>query len=162
MKNYLLFNLIGEINQNMEEKFSIFFERVINNPDSPVIINISSPGGNYSSAISIYNMLTSIADRLKISISGICSGVATLIFSAVPVSQRFAYHYSTMSISAISDEAYNSKNKELREIYSNSFNLDDEILNDIFENKSEFLITGNQFIQFNISGIVNHIDDMIG
>lgn len=161
MKKFLLFNLIGEINQKMEEKFCIFFEKVMNNPDLPVLINISSPGGNYTSAISIYNMLSLISDRVHCSITGICSGVAALIFSVVPFEKRFAFHYASMTISAISDELYISKNKELREIFSSSFDLDNDILNDIFENKNDLIITGNKFIQFDIAGFVNHIDNII-
>lgn len=161
MNNFLLFNIIGEINQNMEEKFSVFFERVVDNPGLPVLVNINSCGGEYESVISIYNMLTSISDRLRCAITGRCSGFTNLIFLAAPKERRFAFYYASMTISAISDGPYISKNKELKDIFSNSFYLEDEVLNDIFDNNAEYLITRNKFIQYKIAGIVNHLNDIM-
>jgi len=93
--NYKIFNLIGDVNIRLEEEFSRFINGAIENPETPIVIAIDSPGGHTDIGFSIHNKIRAIPNPVYVIITGACHSIANVILMAVPYERRFAFNYTS-------------------------------------------------------------------
>lgn len=171
MVNYKLLNLIGDINEEMDNKVANFISDIIENDNiSPIIVTINSNGGNVVSGFSIFNRLKSLPNQVSTVIIGECCSVANIIYLVASFSNRFAFPFTSFCLRAVfceknTVEKQNIESKNYNEfiktIIKNRTNIPEDILNKIYtENSSEVRYFYSKFESLKIGNIIHSFDNI--
>ena len=177
MKNFRIFNLLGEVSLNTEIEFSEFINEVITDPELPVIITINSPGGSAEIGFSIYNKIRALPNPVYTLITGSCYSIAEIIFLAVPFERRFAFNYTSFFTHSsrtkildyytpheLSEECKdtNKINCDIYGILCNNTNISTSLLNEIFFEKNYEAVKyfSDDFEKLGIARIITKFSDI--
>ena len=179
MKNFMIFNLIGEVNPGLEEDISSFINKALLTPEVPVLIAINSPGGITDIGFSIYNKLRALPNPVYTLITGCASSIANIIFLAAPFERRFAFENTTFFVHTASVTFHKETKllpaelkeeiKELSEINSINFNIisgetnipTDELEQIFLKQDGESKIYWRDFEQYKIANIITKYDEIL-
>lgn len=176
MRNFKIFNLIGEVNENMELEFSRFVDEAIITPDIPILILINSCGGSVSYGFSIYNKIRALPNPVYTLITSCCHSIANIIYLSVPFESRFAFNYTSFFIhpaTSCSSERHSKSdyieeiqeleiiNSNIREIINNETKISNDVLDDIFiKGNSERKFYSADFKELAIGNLIINFYDI--
>ena len=97
-----IFNLIGEIDGGAVAEFTKFTTEVLlGNPNDNIVISINSQGGNYISAMSIYDMIKALPNPVYTVIAGNARSMAAILALSARADRRFCLRNSNIYIHSV-------------------------------------------------------------
>ena len=172
MVNYKLLNLIGEINEDMDNKVANFISTIIEEDNtSPIIITINSNGGNIVSGFSIFNRLKSIPNQISTVILGECCSVANIIYLVASFNNRFAFPFTSFCLRSVfcenddnitkSETEARNYNEFIKTILKNRTSISEDTLDKIYTNNpSEIRYFYSKFENLKIGNIIHSFDNI--
>lgn len=176
MNNYNIFNLVGEICQETENRISDFLTRILeSNDERPILLLINSSGGNVTTGFSIYNKLCAMPNDIITVITGQCSSIANVIFFAAEYKNRYAFDNTFFFMHSIRTSVKDYTPAELRQIHSDSIktniqiesiikantSIPYEILNSVFgDSTKEMRIFPEDFDHYSIAKLITKFDEI--
>lgn len=171
MVNYKLLNLIGNINEEMDNKVANFISDIIEKDNtSPIIVTINSNGGNVVSGFSIFNRLKSIPNQIFTVIIGECCGIANIIYLVADFGNRFAFPFTSFGLRSVLGDTNNNIKSNVESSNYNEFiktilkyrtEIPEETLEKIYsESTCEIRYFYSKFENFKIGNIIHSLDNI--
>lgn len=171
MKDFKIFDFIGDIDFDSDVRFSNFINEVIKTPEQPILITINSLGGLTEAGFSIHNKIKALKNPVYTLITGSCSSIANIIFFAVPLKRRFAFKYTSIFLHSCSAniteyctphdllcESNNAAliNYDIFEILDSETSIPKDLLKQIFKdnNSNTMKILSKDFHDLSIAKVV--------
>lgn len=171
MVSYKLLNLIGDINEDMDNKVANFISEIIESDNtSPIIVTINSNGGNVVSGFSIFNRLKSIPNQISTVIIGECCSIANIIYLVADFGNRFAFPFTSFCLRSVfcdnnDDTKSNVESKNYNEFIKTILKYRTEIPEDTLlkiysENPCEIRYFYSKFENLKIGSIIHSLDNI--
>lgn len=178
MEKFKIYNLIGDVNDNLEADISRFITDAMLTPEAPVLIAINSPGGITDVGFSIYNKLKAMPNPVFTLITGCANSIANIIFMAAPYNRRFAFENTTFFVhtanltvgrdSQLSVVRLEEKIADLTAINSNIFSIlsletriyTEELTQIFIRQDGEAKFYSSDFEKYKIANIITKFDEI--
>lgn len=179
MKNFKIFNLIGDIDLKAEESLSNFLNEMMETPDVAIVIAINSPGGDADIGFNLYNKLRAVPNPLYTVITGACHSIANIVFLAAEFENRFYFPFTSFFMhparmycnhnSVFSPENLNKELDELEQINQKIYtifkscnieSLDDELQKLFLQQKDELKLYTRDFEYYKIGKLIEKYSDI--
>lgn len=179
MKKFMIYNLIGEVNAQLEEDISGFINKALLTPEEPVLIAINSPGGLTEVGFSVYNKLRALPNPIYTLNTGNANSVANIIMMVAPYERRFAFENTNFFMHTASVQfAQHHKltptdlkeelkdlaiiNTTIHKILEAETDIPAKELNEIFiKQDGEMKLHWVDFERFKIANIITKYDEII-